>query len=96
MGSGSGEWGVGSGQWGVGGVEGAMSDGHLTRETVERLARGELSPREQTEVRQHLEECAECTALTEEFTPPARWGLLAAVATLVMVGVLTLVAVRQC
>lgn len=39
-----------------------MSSGHLTRETLEQLARRELNPRELIDALRHVDGCAECTA----------------------------------
>ena len=74
----------------------AMSEGHLTRDTLERLARNELTARELSEARRHVDGCEECAALADPSAPPAQWGLLAAGAALAIVLVLTLVAVQRC
>ena len=43
-----------------------MSNGHLTRETVERLVRRELSPGELIDALRHVDSCPECAALTTQ------------------------------
>ncbi len=73
-----------------------MSEGHLTRETLQRLARRELSPPELAEARQHIADCPDCAALADAPPPVARWAVLAAAAAMVMVLALATVAVKRC
>jgi hypothetical protein len=73
-----------------------MSEGHLTRDTLERMARHELSPPDLAAARQHLTGCPDCAALTDAPAPVARWAVLAAAAAMVMVLVLATVAVKRC
>jgi hypothetical protein len=73
-----------------------MSEGHLTRDTLERLARRELTPRELAEARRHIESCPDCAAIADAPPPVARWAVLAAAAAMIMVLVLATVAVKRC